>query len=110
MSAPNMKSVEVDFVTRLKTKEQADAWVESLVLSGQDFHFDDDPAEIRIFRGTANVDCGALFTDSECKHLRARLDELFALLKDPFEPLVRHTKKHGRKETPYSGAFQREEP
>ena len=100
MSAPNMKSVEVDFVTRLKTKEQADAWVESLVLSGQDFHFDDDPAEIRIFRGTANVDCGALFTDSECKHLRARLDELFALLKDPFEPLVRYTKRHG------SGAFQ----
>ena len=77
----------------LKSASEADAWIRALVAAEKDFHFDAAPSEIRVYwkEKRTLTDVGALFNAEEVKDLRNRLDELFTLLADPFEPLVRYS-------------------
>ena len=84
----------------LKTASEADSWIKALVAAEKDFHFDDDPSEIRVYHkeNGALTDVGSLFNAEEVKDLRSRLDELFILLADPFEPLVGYSNSSTTKE------------
>lgn len=63
----------------LRTKEEAEAFIRALHAANLLFHFDDSPDDIVETRTGART-----FTDDEVPHVRARVNELFALLADPF--------------------------
>ena len=67
------------FKDRIKTIEQAKAWIETLVADGKDFHFDDDPHEVIDYgkRDEHGV-CARVFDDAEADLVCERVDELAA--------------------------------
>ena len=73
----------IDHTKPLHTKEDAEGYIRALHYAGMGFHFDHPVAEI--INGSTGK---PLFTADECRHVENRVDELFALLDDPFELAV----------------------
>lgn len=72
----------------IKTKNEAIQFITDLHKNDLTFHFDDDPADIiRVKTGEP------LFTETECELMRARVNELFTYLSDPFEILLKLIKR-----------------
>ena len=66
----------MEYSVKLKSVDDCMVFLNKLHKQGKLFHLDDDPSDIGIF------------TDEECRHLKARVSEIFELMDDPFEVCV----------------------
>lgn len=69
--------------TPIQTEADAQAFFFELHQTGRLFHPEDDPATV-----ISGASGGYLFTAEQCEHLRARIDEAYAVMDDPCEYIL----------------------
>ena len=77
----------MDFSQKLTSPETAKKFIFDLCKNDLAFHFDDDVKDT----------FGSNFSELQISQLETRLDEIFELLEDPFEYLLKYWQKFNKK-------------
>lgn len=82
-NAADVLGMSLDLKRPITTATEGEVFIRALIAAGKDFHFDDNPATI------INGHTGKrLWLDSEFEDVSKRVEELFHIFNDPFEPLL----------------------
>ena len=86
----------MNYKKRLTTAGEADDFIRNLVAADKDFHFDDCPYDVHYYKTGED-----LFTRDEKPHVVERVNELFDLLSDPHELVIKYVNERDGDESPF---------